>query len=864
MRALDSSAWTHRPISARTASTSRSGDALHGRKSPNPEPRPSTPQPSAGPAPSRRHWLRWAVLALGLFLGVLIAFGYFARTAIIERAEHEAIERLAQDGIYLQYQRRTWSLPEGLRLEGVVLHRDVQANHPVVEISAVTIGVPLHEVFKTRNLVSHWSTKDAAITLHDDAGTIVFDHASVYLISRPGELEVPRLKARHGALAFDLSGSILPHAAAQSSPADFILDLSTVRSVLDVLDFAPNAGTFTIRGTWTMDLRGDGDAMWLADLEGAGQQVQWQRIPMEDLKVHGRLSSWAGMDLQSQLQLKSGSAKAALSRRAWDDSPLAVTGTVSDARGATDEFSASYDRLSDIVLVSRLAGKADLLAFARNFPTLAAVLPTIVEVANFPAHTIRDLSWSFTDAAAPKWSVADIQLQSPSSIALRFDKGPIRIELQSGRASFADGTWKGKFKAGTVTWRDLKAQSAEAEGTLAGRRLKSAVELRLVRGAADLTISTDDYQRGNLAFAGSIADSRGRADRFSATYRRDSSTVQVAQLTGNADLLEFATNFPSIPARLPQNIKLRSFPEIAVSNFIWREGKTPIVESLRFLSPANLTVIVKGRPLALDQVTGLASFDGQRWKLARVSGRVFDGQATIDGIYEGDTLRDATIAASNIHVAQLRPWTGESQGSLGDATLALDFRGTLSSTSSRISGAGQVRLENAPIVKVPLLDQTYALFSVLSSPLQRKGSGQLEAKFTASKGVVTVSQFTARSDAARVTATGTVDLNRRQVDGRARGNIRGLFGVVTGPLSRALEMQVSGPLDNIRVRPVGFGGALAGTLKGTAEMVPKTLKHSSQLPVTILRDGVGLPLRALGILKPGSGDETSKRPESSR
>jgi multidrug efflux pump subunit AcrB len=60
-----------------------------------------------------------------------------------------------------------------------------------------------------------------------------------------------------------------------------------------------------------------------------------------------------------------------------------------------------------------------------------------------------------------------------------------------------------------------------------------------------------------------------------------------------------------------------------------------------------------------------------------------------------------------------------------------------------------------------------------------------------------------------------IDLKQRKVDGRARGNIRGILGLATTPLSRALEMQVSGPLNNIRVRPLGFGGILSGAVTGT-------------------------------------------------
>jgi hypothetical protein len=377
-------------------------------------------------------------------------------------------------------------------------------------------------------------------------------------------------------------------------------------------------------------------------------------------------------------------------------------------------------------------------------------------------------------------------------------------------------------------------------------------------GAVDLAVSTSDYRQAPVEVSGNLMDSRGRASRFSATHRQQSAEWNVARLDGKADLLEFAANFPGVPARLPAMVKLRSeFPEIAVRDFVYRPGQTPTVDSLRLVSPADVTVTVRGQAVAIDRLTGEVASANRGWKLSRVTGRVFGGQATVDGVYEKAVFRDATLTASNLRVAQLTPWLGDSQDSLGQAVLAVDYRGTLAGmdNAARITGAGRVRLENAPVVKIPLLDQTYALFSILSSPIQRRGSGLLDVTFSADQGIVTVSQFTARSDSARVTANGTIDLKKRQVDGRARGNIRGIFGLATTPLSRALEMKVSGPLNQIRVRPLGF----EGVVKGVANILPDTVKKSSMITSDIVRNGIALPLRALEVFTPDAPAGSPKR-----
>lgn len=138
----------------------------------------------------------------------------------------------------------------------------------------------------------------------------------------------------------------------------------------------------------------------------------------------------------------------------------------------------------------------------------------------------------------------------------------------------------------------------------------------------------------------------------------------------------------------------------------------------------------------------------------------------------------------------------------------------------------------------------FALASALTAPLSRSGTGRLATSFSSTAGVVKIAQFTATSDTVKVTAEGTVDLRRRQVSGRARGNLRGLFGIATGPLGRTLEMEVS--LDNIRVRPIG----LKGIWKVPATLVPDTAKGASG----VNRNSVALPLRVFYPFKPDSSD----------
>jgi hypothetical protein len=158
----------------------------------------------------------------------------------------------------------------------------------------------------------------------------------------------------------------------------------------------------------------------------------------------------------------------------------------------------------------------------------------------------------------------------------------------------------------------------------------------------------------------------------------------------------------------------------------------------------------------------------------------------------------------------------------------------MAATPAQLTGSGTVQVENAPLVKVPLLDQTYDLFSAFTAGVKRSGTGELKSTFTAADGVFTIPDFAAKGDSVSVTAKGKLDLVRREISARAWGNLRGVAGIATLAVSRTLEMKVSGPLDQIRVQPVGAVKAVEGTVTGAAKA---------------LETGVALPFKMFDWLK---------------
>ncbi len=247
-------------------------------------------------------------------------------------------------------------------------------------------------------------------------------------------------------------------------------------------------------------------------------------------------------------------------------------------------------------------------------------------------------------------------------------------------------------------------------------------------------------------------------------------------------------------------------------------------------------------------LTGAVAFDGKAWQFSQLRGQTLGGTFALPGMYDDGALRHTNLTAANLHLSELKPWLGPAQASLGGAILSLEYTGSICHEPSQLNGAGSIRLENAPVVHVPLLDQTYELFSALVSVVPRSGMGSITSTFTSSNGVADITQFAAKSDAVKVAATGTLDLVHGKISGRARGNLRGLVGIVTSPLSHTLEMELSGSLDNIRVRPTGIGGIFMRKVGGQTAPVSQVVK-GARMTGSVVRDGVALPLRVLKLFR---------------
>jgi hypothetical protein len=785
-------------------------------------------------AQRRPRLLRRFKVAAIVFL-VLGLAGWLVREPITARMEGEVIRRLHAQDLYPTYTARSWLPWRGLRFTNAVLHRDSRLNHPVVEISELSVALPWTRILRSREIVTRWRTRDSRIALYDDAGKVSFEHVTGDVLVEGAKMEVHELRFTDDPVEWSLTGLLLVGVPTGPPEANrpFVVDLGIVRAVLAQLNFRPGTGQFSIQGTFNMDIRTP-NPVWQAALEGHGHEAQWSGIFLREATVQAQLSDH-GLHITPDLRLTEGTAKLDLSRTDWDRSPLVLRGQFADRDGRVDSIEGSHDFAGAKITVNTLSGPANLFAFGRNFPELAGYVPAGVRFRTFPEILARDMSWSLA-GPAPAWLTGTVELKTPADLSVTIAGKAMKIERLAGRAARKDGAWQIDARTGPVSWQEWSAREMRVKGELGPAGPNINFGWNLAKGSIETTVTRDPRAPVDWRFSGKLKDSGGRVDEFAGRYDDAGQKTVVTRLEGKANLVELASNFPATAALVPKELRVRSFPDVAVKDFSYVMGrKSPgwTVDSVQARSGADFTLNFSAGSMAFDQVTGTAAYNGKGWRLEKVTGETMGGRFSLEGNYESGVLRDSTLALSKLRMEHLSPWLGSERATFGEGILSLDYRGTVAVDPRQITGSGVLTVDNAPLVKVPLLDETYALFSALSLSVKRTGTGKMKASFTANTGVFNIPDFGATSDSISVKAKGTLDLVRREVSAQAWGNLRGVAGLATLVLSRTLEMKVSGPLDQIRVQPAGPVKMAEGTVTGAAKAAGGALESGVKMPLKV-------------------------------
>ncbi len=434
-----------------------------------------------------------------------------------------------------------------------------------------------------------------------------------------------------------------------------------------------------------------------------------------------------------------------------------------------------------------------------------------------------------------------------STLDVRRGTGPFHVTGSfTVDATRSGSPWSAQLKGfgKNLEWKGVRYTEASVNAEITALGSEFRCELHTAHGSCTGVLTKPDWHDSPLAFEGILRDSAKRADAFHGSYQNG--TFVVDSLEGDADLISIARDAPAIAVELPPELEFQSFPRIEARNIRKSKGSSWMVESLEVASKEDVQVTLKHRPLVISSLTARGSFDGREWNIIDSSANLLGGSLSLKGRYRDGIMRQSDLSINDILASELERLMEGPEKKPRRGVVSGRYQGAIDFRRRQLEGRGSLRMQDAPFVEVPLLDQVYELFASVVPGVERAGPGEFNADFKAYPELIEVTRFEAKGGSSlTVSAVGTIDLTRQKVSGRARGKLVGLPGLVIHPLSRLLEMEVAGPYDDIRVKPLGPAKLASNTASGTVGVAVDTLEEAGKITGTLLKEGVKLPFRWL-------------------
>jgi hypothetical protein len=376
--------------------------------------------------------------------------------------------------------------------------------------------------------------------------------------------------------------------------------------------------------------------------------------------------------------------------------------------------------------------------------------------------------------------------------------------------------WRSKLNGAgkDVVWKSVKLERATAEADLSSEESIIRTDIRLPGGSASAVINKNGWKETPFLFEGTIEDRAGRRNEFNGSFVRR--TLEIERLAGDADLFQMARDVPQLADGLPEGMKFLRFPKIDARNIRWHPERDWSIASLEVRGDGAAIITAEKKEIEISSISATMSYDGNFWQIADSGMKAFGGDFSIKGSYKKGSLNRADIRASGIKLAEIKRVTGKSVRKGTRGILSVSYQGSVRLKDRNFNGSGSMRMDDAPVFEVPLLDEVYELFASIVPGATSTGEGRFDARFSSKSHLVEVKRFSATGGSLSVTANGTVDLKKETVAGFARGNLSGAPGLLTRPIGKLLEMEVSGRWDNIQVKPVGPAHSISEAAAGSA------------------------------------------------
>ena len=303
--------------------------------------------------PARRRRGLWILLGLVVIALVVVVAGFFfARQQIGEFFAVKLGERLAEDGVFINWKSADWVPGGGVRLHGLAVYRDPARHDRLALLDLVTARRPKPSFLRWDKM--NFKAADTQILLGSGAGETRLEHLDMLLLVQPRKADLPechaslqglRIEAKCAFVALAHAGNAEAVAAAkqvvQREGLFRDVNLDWLKSVKEGLKFQPEKDEPVLR----MELYSLPDDRGMeSTMTFDGAKFQW------------RGQRWDFV--QAAVKIPVGKKNS--------NSPIEIDHVRIGHAGRKAEIAGAFDPASRVIRISKFDSGIDLLALARD------------------------------------------------------------------------------------------------------------------------------------------------------------------------------------------------------------------------------------------------------------------------------------------------------------------------------------------------------------------------------------------------------------------------------------------------------------------------------------------------------------------
>jgi hypothetical protein len=239
--------------------------------------------------------------------------------------------------------------------------------------------------------------------------------------------------------------------------------------------------------------------------------------------------------------------------------------------------------------------------------------------------------------------------------------------------------------------------------------------------------------------------------------------------------------------------------------------------------------------------------EGTTWSVSAFNAGLWDGDLVMPMTRieqpDGETAArfETRITLDGASLQSVMSSFGNSQKQPG--TVRMDWNGGGGFALDSIKGSGSLGISGAEFFRIPLLGPLHLVFDRIAPGFGKDVASSLTSDHSLSDGILGIHNLHLESKLARIDARGTVDLETNHAHLTAKAKMQGLAGTATALLSSLLEVEGSGPVNDMRWRLKNMPDA--DIITGAAKTLEKTGGKAIKTTGKTVKGLLGIPGKLL-------------------